>query len=492
MEHKHIEIWADSFHEGEWCCNNIVQRFISMGFYCHKAYKNGYLPSYTIKKENIRLTINVYGSYKSWTNIPKKVVEVIEWGKPDFIAYSPELNQILFAVEETAAIPTGNQATQRCERQFGSAHLRIPYWYFISEFGQHSDGGIRRDSPWPTIAALKLTKIYRTPCIVVHYSDATNIEDYNSGKGLRFLFNSLTQIMENFITNKANLFNMNGNLLEQYQDMLDFVKSQWRKVVDFIPSENLLTAPSTAQALCDYALDSVSATTPSIDNLLLWPKIPQLPLEIQQKQKGKALLKYDHLASLLENDIECKKAYALSDNAGSGRPPERDDLKKWIAEQEKLFNKGKKLTPPAMFTMKDSDFPSTQNGNCHITTAKNIVYLYDRWADLKTSIIHAFPRLKDKLNRYDDNTPVFLYLSNSVKPGRIFGDPFTGQLSAFSTAFGKFDKVNRLVVAYFPHQSYTQAINAKKNKGLTLMTRLTNLLLFNAGVAVDLSKNEVL
>ena len=155
MEHKHIEIWADSFHEGEWCCDNIVQRFISMGFYCRKAYKNGYLPIYTIEKENIRLTINVYGSYKSWTNIPKKVVEVIAWGKPDFIAYSPELDQILFAVEETAAIPTGNQATQRCERQFGSAHLRIPYWYFISEFGQHSDGGIRRDSPWPTIAALK-------------------------------------------------------------------------------------------------------------------------------------------------------------------------------------------------------------------------------------------------------------------------------------------------------------------------------------------------
>ena len=183
------------------------------------------------------LTINVYGSYKSWTNVPQKVCEVIEWGKPDFIAYSPELDQILFAVEETAAIPTGNQATQRCERQFGSAHLRIPYWYFISEFGQHSDGGIRSDSPWPTIAALKLTKIYRTPCIVVHYSDSTNIEDYNSGKGLRFLFNSLSQIVNNFITKSPNLHNMKNNLLEQYQDMLDFVKSQWKNVVDFLFGE---------------------------------------------------------------------------------------------------------------------------------------------------------------------------------------------------------------------------------------------------------------
>ena len=62
------------------------------------------------------------------------------------MAYDANSREILFAVEETAATPTGNQAMQRCERQYGSARFRIPYWYLISEYGLHRDGGVRRDS----------------------------------------------------------------------------------------------------------------------------------------------------------------------------------------------------------------------------------------------------------------------------------------------------------------------------------------------------------
>ncbi len=32
--------------------------------------------------------------------------------------YYPEKDKICFAVEETAAVPTGNQALQRCERLY--------------------------------------------------------------------------------------------------------------------------------------------------------------------------------------------------------------------------------------------------------------------------------------------------------------------------------------------------------------------------------------
>ena len=62
------------------------------------------------------------------------------------MAYDANSREILFAVEETAATPTGNQAMQRCERQYGSARFRIPHWYLISEYGLHRDGGVRRDS----------------------------------------------------------------------------------------------------------------------------------------------------------------------------------------------------------------------------------------------------------------------------------------------------------------------------------------------------------
>lgn len=95
----------------------------------------------------------------------------------------------------------------------------------------------------------------------------------------------------------------------------------------------------------------------------------------------------------------------------------------------------------------------------------------------------------------DPAKPTLVYISNSLKPGRIFGDPFTGQIAAFATIFGKLDPEPRYVLAYFPHQAYTQAITGeqdKSNKGLTLMRELTDMLLFGGGVAVILQSNAVL
>ena len=131
-----------------------------------------------------------------------------------------------------------------------------------------------------------------------------------------------------------------------------------------------------------------------------------------------------------------------------------------------------------------------------MTTSKNIVYLYDRWEDLRHAIETAYPRLRGKLTGIPDDKPAFMYVSNSLKPGRLFGDPFTGQLSAYSTCFGKFDTRDRAVIVYFPHQVHTQAFGKNgrlaQNKGITLYKELTDYLLFNAGVAVSLKRGEVL
>ena len=155
---KKIEIWADSFHEGVWCCDNICKHLQTQGFDCKSDYIKGFIPHYEISKNGQQLLdIIVYGSYKSWNPLPKTIENLINWGKPDFLAYDATNDKILFAAEETAATPTGNQAMQRCERQYGCAHLKIPYWYFVSEYGEHVDGGVRRDNIWPSIAAIKLT-----------------------------------------------------------------------------------------------------------------------------------------------------------------------------------------------------------------------------------------------------------------------------------------------------------------------------------------------
>jgi len=495
---KEIEIWADSFHEGVWCCDNICNYLTGNGYSFFSDYLEGFIPHYVISKDGCRvLDIVVYGSYKSWNPIPKKIKELIEWGKPDFVAYDARNDKILFAVEETAATPTGNQAMQRCERQYGSAHLRIPYWYFVSEYGEHVDGGVRRDNIWPSIAAIKLSIIKKTLCLVLHYSDLDNVEDYNSGKGLNLLFSSLSTIISNYASNIDAFSNLEELVTLQYKEMMNFISSQWHNVIDFLPSRDLLGKEDTAKSLSRFALGKETTDDEKLANsILAWPTTSNVPSDVLKQQVGKPLIKYDALSQLLENDVTANKCYILSNNAGSGKPTTEDKIDGWIKEQAEMFSKSKNLTPPASFTMSISDFPKTENGNIHVTTSKNIVYLYDKWEDLKKAIETAYPRLKGKLNKIPDNKPVFLYLSNSLKPGRLFGDPYTGQLSCFSTCFGKFDQTSRAVVVYFPHQTYTQAFDSRgkivKNKGTTLYSELTDYILFNAGVAVDLKEEEVL
>lgn len=495
---KEIEIWADSFHEGMWCCDNVCLKLKDLDYSYEKEFINGFIPKYTLSKDGKKeLELVVYGSYKSWSPIPSKIKELIEWGKPDFVAYDAERDKILFAVEETAATPTGNQAMQRCERQYGSAHLRIPYWYFVSEYGEHVDGGVRRDNIWPSIAAIKLSILKKIPSIVLHYSDIDNVEDYNSGKGLDLLFSSLSSIINNHILGQDIFDNMDEIISKQYCEMIKFIVSQWENVIDFLPSEDLLKEKNTAKIISHYALNNVKKEDAFLqEEILIWPLTDEVPTEVLGKQKGKELIKYDRLAELLEKDVTNDRCYILSNNAGSGKPPKREKVKGWINDQKILFSKSEKLNPPASFLMTIDDFPQTGNGNVHITTSKNIVYLYDNWGDLKKAIFKAYPRLNGKLNGIADDKPVFLYVSNSLKPGRLFSDPFTGQLSAYATCFGKFDSTERAVVMYFPHQVHTQVFDKKgriaKNKGTTLYEELTDYIIFNSGVAVSIKNQEVI
>lgn len=495
---KEIEIWADSFHEGVWCCDNICRVLRAFGYSYESNYLNGFIPHYVIKKGTVKvLELIVYGSYKSWNPMPEKIQELIVWGKPDFIAFDATANKILFAVEETAATPTGNQTMQRCERQYGSARLRVPYWYFVSEYGEHIDGGVRRDNIWPSIAAIKLSITKKTPCVVLHYSDIDNVEDYNSGSGLGLLFSSLSMIMDNYVNGRDELHGLETMLAEQYKEMIEFILSQWSNVVDFIPSRSMLVNDDIALSIARFALDKVNVSEISLQRqVLVWPLTRDVPKDVLERQKGRNLIKHDNLANLLEQDVSNNRCYVLSNNAGSGKPTGKEKVTAWIDEQRKLFEKSDRLTPPACFTMDIDDFPETDNGNIHITTSKNIVYLYDRWLDLRRSVEKVYPRLAGKLTDIPDHKPVFMYVSNSLKPGRLFGDPYTGQLTAYSICFGKFDIRDRAVVAYFPHQVHTQAFvkngRMSRNKGITLYEELTDYLIFNAGVAVSLRDMRVL
>ena len=369
MAIKTVEIWADSFHEGVWCCDNICSFLKSRGYTFTLSFVNGFIPAYQVFESGTQIAeFYVYGSYKTWALMPQTIKGLIEWGKPDFIAYDPANDEIWFA--------------------------QVPYWYFVSEFGEHVDGGVRRDNIWPTIAAIKLTLTKKIPSIVLHYSDIDRVEDYNSGKGLALLFDTLSRIIDNKIHNRAKFDGIKNLIAQQYSLMIEFLLSQWDNVIKFLPTETLLKDPNTPSVLAEAALNLPnSANSPIKDKLLVWPLTTGVPQNILQDQHGKDLIKYDALSEKLENDVTNHKCYILSDNAGSGKPPLPDKIEEWVRQQARLSLRGIALTPPAPFVMKPSDFPDTDSGRKHITTAKNIVYLYDRWADLRNSIsIPSFKR----------------------------------------------------------------------------------------------------
>jgi hypothetical protein len=128
----------------------------------------------------------------------------------------------LIAVEETAALQL---AIKLCKDAKGSTKCSSSdsVLYFVSEYGEHVDGGVRRDNIWPSIAAIKLTLIKKTPCLVLHYSDIDNVEDYNSGNGLGLLFSSLSHIIDNYVCGRAALDDTEELLARQSQEMLLFI-----------------------------------------------------------------------------------------------------------------------------------------------------------------------------------------------------------------------------------------------------------------------------
>ena len=227
----------------------------------------GFVPVFLFEiAEEKDLEITVLGSYKSWSPLPRTISKLLEWGKPDLVIYDPLSNKILLAMEETAAVPTGNQALQRCERIYGSRRLGIPFWYLLGEFGVHADEGVRRDSIWPTVLGIKLSCIHRTPCIVLHYSDLSHPEDYSIGDGVKSLYSALSTEIGIFIGTKTKR-DLCLILTEQYDHMLRFIKSQGANIVDFIPNEEILYRTETSCKIAELVTSNVPMDKYALDKL---------------------------------------------------------------------------------------------------------------------------------------------------------------------------------------------------------------------------------
>lgn len=491
---RKYELWSDSFHEGDWMCSNISKQISSMGGSTEISYKYNFIPIYKYTYKDLKFEIIVYGNYNNWTPVPERIEELLHFGKPDGILYDKDNSDILFVIEETAAVPSGNQGVQRSERLYGSSKYKYPFWYLLSEFGMHKDGGVRRDSIWPTIQSLKLSMVNKTPSFVLHYSDMSDPENYDLGEGMEFLFKSVTQMLLNNVLKREDIFyNMDFLVKQQYQNMINFLDSQWNNILTYLPGEEYLSDEHLAEEITDYVLDRTdNIPEPFNKGFLMWPTLDNIPTEELNQLSSNGLIKYDTLANLLEKAVDKKEAYTLSSNASSGRPSTEKQLSSYIAKQKNSFDSSN-INPPVSFNMDISQFPQTNTGRYHVTTSKNIVYLLDSWSYLKQLIFEAYPRLNGLLDKYDkfNETPSMFYISNSVCKGRIYGDPYTGQICAYTLSLGHNITSKRFIVTYYPHQVHNLYIPNRRNKGKTILKDIVNISIYHGGIVVDNDTKEM-
>lgn len=180
---RRLEVWADSYKEGEWFITAVAD---FAGAEYTIDYIHNFQPRFRFSKPH-KFEAVVYGDYRSWNPLPNAVSSIIDYGKPDIMLYDRSRDRVILGIEETAAVPTGNQALQRLERVVYSAQSSVPFIYLIAEYGLHKDGGVRRTSIWPSYLALKLTGHYGVPSLTLLYGDSGHPEDYEYGEGVEYM-----------------------------------------------------------------------------------------------------------------------------------------------------------------------------------------------------------------------------------------------------------------------------------------------------------------
>lgn len=237
---KHLEVWADSFHEGEWFLQLLATQHTGT---IRRSYRFNFQPWYAFEQNGqVQFVATVYGAYRCWDPVPPVIEELLSFGKPDVILYDRASDKIFFAVEETAAVPTGNQSLQRLERVHFAAERCIPFVYLVSEFGLHKDGGVRRTSIWPSYLALKLSSQYMVPSVTLLYGDRLHPEDYTWGSGLDDLKTLSYLYVREWLGDDVTAAKA-AYFAAAYATMGTFIASQVDDISPRLPGRHLLSAP---------------------------------------------------------------------------------------------------------------------------------------------------------------------------------------------------------------------------------------------------------
>lgn len=239
-------------------------------------------------------------------------------------------------------------------------------------------------------------------------------------------------------------------------------------------------------------------TLESIRSEFLWPLAKDLTILLQAEE----LYKSDPLLECIENLVGLRRAWTPTIGATKRTEPE-SKLREWLDEQTRNMRSVERLNHWSKnVSLRVQEFPLVSKGKRIIGTARSILYLVDSTTDLLICIREAFGEgTKNKARAILDGAlPVLVFISNSVESGgRAFGgDPFTGQVAAFSVIFCSdiLGAKERNFVAYYPNQLYTQFFNANgrkvDNKGANVLQYQCDLIITAKGILMKPSEWRVL
>ncbi len=237
-----------------------------------------------------------------------------------------------------------------------------------------------------------------------------------------------------------------------------------------------------------------------INQAFLWKKASDLEVV----NLGQLLFKNDSLLHYLEN-LKNQKRVWTPIRGSTKRTEPTEKLEKWISEQIKHKDQVEKALGISInVNLSLEEFPIDENNteNRIISTSHNIVYLVDSCDDILQAIGQAYGNLtaEKASSLLKNDLGVLAYVTNSVtSTGRAFsGDPFTGQVAAFTRIFA-YDLYRRFVrnfICYYPHQLYTQLFTKDgripDNKGVKMLRSQANAIITTGGVLINPNKWSIL
>lgn len=255
MTQPRLEVWADSFKEGEWFVESLLRVTFDV---IDRSYRFNFQPTYRLSHTatGVEFGVVVYGDYDGWTERPDKVTHLLNIGRPDVILLDPGEDSVLLAVEETAAVPTGNQSLQRLERVWWSAEAGVPFAYLIGEYGLHIDGGLRHSSIWPSYLGLKLSMQYQVPSVTLMYGDKEHPTSYDAGLGLDLLAKLVGLLIGQHFSLPLQDREEHQLLFTTYAEMARFVSEHADEIAHFLPGKDVMRRPEILRRIVRRVLGS--------------------------------------------------------------------------------------------------------------------------------------------------------------------------------------------------------------------------------------------